>query len=225
MLADLGEFVCRHWERPDQGIWEWRGPPRRHTHSLLLAWAALDRLLAMDERGRIRLDEVRKAYFRKNRTLIAETLRTRSWNPRGAYYADVLDGDALDASLLLMAWYGYEEAGSERMRKTCEAMRKRLQPKAGQLYRSEMSLAIGEGTFGICGFWLAEFLARGGGTLAEARASFADTLASANPLGLMAEEEDPRTGDALGNFPQAFSHVGLVNAALSLDWRERHDPV
>jgi GH15 family glucan-1,4-alpha-glucosidase len=91
------------------------------------------------------------------------------------------------------------------------------------IYRYEQSFDGGEGAFAMCSFWLAEFLARGGGSLGEARDSFDRTLAHANDLGLFAEEIDPRTGDALGNFPQAFTHVGLINAALSLAEREERE--
>lgn len=219
MLVELGEFVCRNWEKPDQGIWEPRGEPKRYTHSLALCWSALDSLLEMEAKDKLK--SAPKDYFRKNRDLIADTLRSRGWNEKGGYYAQTLDGETVDASLLLLSWYGFEKEGSERMRKTCETIQRRLQPRPGHLYRNEESLTSGEGSFGICGFWLAEFLARGGGTLDEARTAFSDAMRSANSLGLFSEESDPTTGEALGNFPQAFSHVGLINAALSLAQREQ----
>jgi GH15 family glucan-1,4-alpha-glucosidase len=91
------------------------------------------------------------------------------------------------------------------------------------MYRYEQSFDGGEGAFAMCCFWIAEFLARGGGSLEAARDAFAHTLGYANDLGLFAEEIDPKTGDALGNFPQAFTHVGLINAALSLAEREERE--
>ena len=91
------------------------------------------------------------------------------------------------------------------------------------LYRYEQSFEGREGVFALCSFWIAEFLARGGGSLEEAYRAFGQTAAYANDLGLFAEEINPKTGDALGNFPQAFTHVGLINAALSLAEREEHE--
>ncbi len=223
MLVDLGEFVCRHWEEPDHGIWEPRGEPKRYTHSLVLCWTALDCLLKMEEQGKLKLDVSRipKSFFQKNRDMISDTLRNQAWNEKGGYYTQILNGETLDAGLLLLSWYGFEMGNSDRMKKTCEMILKRLQPKPGHVYRNEESLVSGEGTFGICGFWLAEFLALGGGSVDAARTAFFQSLRTASPLGLIAEEADPISGEALGNFPQAFSHVGLINAALSLARREK----
>jgi GH15 family glucan-1,4-alpha-glucosidase len=134
-------------------------------------------------------------------------------------------GQKLDASLLLIAWYGFEAAGSDRMRKTYAAIRRQLGARNELLYRYLPDPP--EGAFGICGFWEVEYLAHGGGTLEEARRAFEKLCSFRNDLGLFAEEIDPHTGAALGNFPQAFTHVGLISAALSLQEREegrRHLP-
>jgi GH15 family glucan-1,4-alpha-glucosidase len=122
----------------------------------------------------------------------------------------------LDASLLLLPWYGFEKASSCRMRQTYARVRERLGAGGGLLYRYRTDESAGEGAFGICSFWGAEYLALGGGTVKEAQDAFDGLLGYANDLGLFAEQIDPSTGDALGNFPQAFTHVGLINAALSL---------
>jgi GH15 family glucan-1,4-alpha-glucosidase len=126
-----------------------------------------------------------------------------------------------DATALLLAFHGFDDAGSWRMQRTCQRIDERLRAGPGLLYRYEQSFESGEGAFAMCGFWFAEFLAKGGGTLDQAREAVAHTLSYASDVGLFAEEIDPRTGDGLGNFPQAFTHVGLVNAALSLAGRER----
>jgi GH15 family glucan-1,4-alpha-glucosidase len=107
------------------------------------------------------------------------------------------------------------------MQQTYRRLQQRLGAGPGLIFRYERRTEKREGAFGICSFWLAEFLARGGGGLPAAHQSMQHTLAYANDLGLFAEEIDPRTGDALGNFPQAFTHVGLINAALSLAEREK----
>jgi GH15 family glucan-1,4-alpha-glucosidase len=122
----------------------------------------------------------------------------------------------LDASLLLMPWYGFHPASHYRMRQTYARIREHLGAQRGLLYRYRMRESAGEGAFGICSFWGAEYLALGGGSAEEAQEIFHQLLGYANDVGLFAEEIDPETGDALGNFPQAFTHVGLINAALSL---------
>ncbi|MBX9625525.1 MAG: glycoside hydrolase family 15 protein [Gemmataceae bacterium] len=221
MLRHYGEYVCRHWEEPDNGIWEPRGERRHFTHSKLLCWVALDRLLALHRDGRVR--GIPAARFAENRDRIRRDIEERGWNPKLECYTQVLGGETLDASVLQMAFLGFAGASSERMRQTYRRVVERLGAGPGLVYRYEQSLGGREGAFAMCSFWLADFLARGGGSEDEARESFASTLRYANDLGLFAEEIDPDTGEALGNFPQAFTHVGLINAALSLEERERRD--
>ena len=219
MLRQFGEYVCRHWQEPDNGIWEPRGQRQHFTHSRLLCWVALDRLLALHRAGRIR--GLPADRFAANREQIRRDIEDRGWNPKLESYTQVLGGEILDATVLQMAFLGFAEASSDRMRQTYRRLQERLGAGPGLIYRYEQSFEGREGTFGICCFWLAEFLARGGGSPDEARDSFAQTLKYANDLGLFAEEIDAETGDALGNFPQAFTHVGLINAALSLAERDR----
>jgi GH15 family glucan-1,4-alpha-glucosidase len=223
MLRHFGGFVCRHWREPDNGIWEPRDKREHYTHSRLLCWVALDRLLDMHRRGRLRGIPVED--FTRHREEIRRDIEDRGWNPSLESYTQVLDGDTLDATVLLLAFHGFHEASSPRMRRTFERIRERLGSGPGLLYRYEQSFEGGEGAFVLCCFWLADFLARGGGTPEEAHRAFAATAAYANDLGLFAEEIDPKSGDALGNFPQAFTHVGLINAALSLAEREERDRV
>jgi GH15 family glucan-1,4-alpha-glucosidase len=130
-----------------------------------------------------------------------------------------LDGDKLDATLLRLPWYGFEEGHSERMKRTYGSVRERLGAGNGLLFRYERQPA--EGAFGICGFWAVEHQALGGGTLPQAHDQFQQLLNYGNDLGLFAEEIDPDSGDALGNFPQAFTHIGLISAALTLEEQER----
>jgi GH15 family glucan-1,4-alpha-glucosidase len=221
MLRALGEYVCRNWRRPDEGIWEPRSGRRPNTHSRLLCWVALDRLLEL--RDRQLLTEGPFALFAAEREQIRAELRARAWSSKLDSYVAWLDGDQLDASLLLMAWYGFEAATSERMAKTFARIREHLGTPDGLLYRYRTGESPGEGAFGVCGFWAVEYLALGGGTLEEAQALFRSLCRRANDLGLFAEEIAPETGDALGNFPQAFTHVGLINAAITLARRERDE--
>jgi GH15 family glucan-1,4-alpha-glucosidase len=122
----------------------------------------------------------------------------------------------LEACLLLLSWYGFEDARSDRMRKTYARIQEHLGAGNGLLYRYRTADSPAEGAFGICSFWGAEYLALGGGTIEEAQTTLERLSGYANDVGLFAEEIDPQTGGALGNFPQAFTHVGLINTALSL---------
>jgi GH15 family glucan-1,4-alpha-glucosidase len=213
LLRELGEYVCRHWDQPDEGIWEPRSGRADHTHSRVLCWAALDRLLQLHDQGHLR--RAPAARFREHRDAIRRQVESRAWNPALGSYVSWLGGNDVDANLLLLPWYGFEAAESERMRGTYRRIRERL--GAGPLlYRYRTDESPGEGAFGVCCFWAVEYLAMGGGTVDQARELFERLCDYANDLGLFGEEIDPETGAVLGNFPQAFTHVGLINAALSL---------
>jgi GH15 family glucan-1,4-alpha-glucosidase len=214
MLRAFGEYVCRSWQRPDHGIWEPRSGRAHHTHSRLLCWTALDRLLELVAKGRLKGAPV--DLFRRNRALIRAEIEERAWNGELGSYVARLGGDDVDASLLLLSWYGFEEASSDRMRRTYARIRERLGAGDALLYRYLGAESPGEGAFGICSFWGAEFLALGGGAAEEARDAFERLVSRGNDVGLFAEEIAPQSGEALGNFPQAFTHVGLINAAISL---------
>jgi GH15 family glucan-1,4-alpha-glucosidase len=214
MLLHFGEYVCRNWQKPDSGIWESRAPGHHYTHSRLLCWVALERLLELHRGGRMCAIPVEQ--FQSSRDEIRQDIEANGWNSTIGSYTQVLGGDTLDASVLLMAAHGFDNAASARMQQTHRRIRERLSPAPGLLYRKEQSFEMGEGAFGISGFWDVDFLARGGGTIEEAQQAFIQAAAYANDLGLFAEEIDPKNGDALGNFPQAFTHVGLINAALTI---------
>ena len=221
MLRQFGDFVCRHWQEPDNGIWEPREGRQHFTHSRLLCWVALDRLIGLHERGGLTGIPVER--FRTSRDQIRQDIERLAWNPRLEAYTQTLGGDTLDATVLLAAFHGFEEASSPRMRSTFRRICERLGGGPGLLYRYEKSFEGREGAFAMCSFWIAEFLARGGGTLPEAHEAMRHTLSHANDLGLFAEEIDPKSGNALGNFPQAFTHVGLINAALALADRQQQE--
>jgi GH15 family glucan-1,4-alpha-glucosidase len=221
MLRHFGQYVCQHWHEPDNGIWEPRGQRQHFIHSRLLCWVALDKLLEMHSLGRLRGIPV--SAFEKHRAEIRRDIEDHGWNESLQSYTQVLGGNTFDATVLLMAFHGFHEPSSWRMRQTYQRIQARLGAGAGLLYRYEQSFEGGEGAFALCCFWIADFLARGGGTLEEAHRAFEQTASYANDLGLFAEEIDPKTGDALGNFPQAFTHVGLINAALSLAERAERE--
>ncbi|WP_242359907.1 glycoside hydrolase family 15 protein [Anaeromyxobacter sp. SG17] len=219
MLCALGDEVCRSWQGADEGIWEPRSGKGHNTHSRVLCWTALDRLLELHAKGHLCSAPVE--LFERNRAAIRRDVEEHAWNARLGSYTARLGGEELDAALLLLAWYGFEDARSARMRATFARIRERLGARDGLLYRYRSGDSPGEGAFGICSFWGAEVLALGAGSAAEARETFERLCRLSNDVGLFAEELDPGTGEALGNFPQAFTHVGLINAALSLEQRLR----
>ena len=212
-LIGLGKLVCEKWQQPDQGIWEIRGEREHFTHSRVLCWAALDGLLELHARNHLKAPV---ELFEKNRALIREEVERLGYSEQLRTYTRTLSGCDVDASLLLLPWYGYTDAGGERMRSTFARIRKELYVGDGLYRRYHGRWTIGEGAFGICSFWAAEYLAMGGGSRDEARDEFEVLLQHANDVGLYAEEILPDTGEALGNFPQAYTHVGLINAALTL---------
>ena len=218
MLRGFGDSVVMHWREPDHGLWEKRGERHHYTHSKLLCWVALDRLVRMCGDGRT--PDVPVAIYAAEREAIARDILAHGFDPKLDSYVATYGGRTVDASLLLLAWYGFEAATSPRMRGTYRRIAERLHAGPGLYYRYEDRPA-GEGAFGICSFWVAEFLALGGGSLAEARIVFEAALAHANDVLLFGEEIDPVSGEALGNFPQAYTHVGLINAAMSIAMRAR----
>jgi GH15 family glucan-1,4-alpha-glucosidase len=217
VLVSLGKYVAGNWDVADEGIWEPRSGRQHRTHSRLLCWTALDRLLSLEEKGI--LHGIPRELFARERERVRAQIQGRAWNERLQSYVSTLDGDELDATLLRLPWYGFEPADSVRMKKTCQRVREKLGAGDSLLYRYERQPP--EGAFGICGFWLVEYLALGGGTLQQAHDGFQQLLQYRNDLGLFSEEIEPESGDALGNFPQAFTHVGLISAALTLQDRER----
>jgi GH15 family glucan-1,4-alpha-glucosidase len=224
MLNSLGRTVCKRWREPDEGIWEGRSGRFHHTHSKVLCWVALDRLIRMHEAGYMRISV---ELFRSHRDEIRAEIEARGYNEQIGSYTRTFDGDEMDASLLTLPFYEYVEGAHPRMRSTCIRVNEELS-RAGLVYRYRTriddGLPPGEGAFGICSFWAVDCLARGGDIEAATRL-FERLLSYANDLGLYAEEIDPDTGMALGNFPQAFTHIGLVNAALTLaESREERAP-
>ena len=161
-LVGLGRFVCSNWRLPDEGIWEPRGIRQEHTHSRLMCWVALDRLMSLQKLGHV--EQSTRELFARERVRIRAEILTRAWNPQIQSYVGRLDGDAsdLDATLLLMSHHGFALPGSRRMQLTHQRIQQELGAGKGLVYRYKNINA--EGAFGICSFWEAEFLALGGGT-------------------------------------------------------------
>jgi GH15 family glucan-1,4-alpha-glucosidase len=216
MERQLLDYLEHHWREPDEGIWEVRGPRQHFTHSKVMAWVAFDRAVKTAEALGDGLPIER---WRKLRDTIHAEVCENAWNPRIGAFTQAYGSHALDASLLVMGQVGFIAHDDPRMLGTIAAIERELLDEGFCLrYRTEQvadGLASTEGVFLLCSFWLADAYALTNRT-AEARALFERLLAIRNDVGLLAEEYDPRARRLLGNFPQAFSHVGLINTAYNL---------
>jgi GH15 family glucan-1,4-alpha-glucosidase len=220
-IARLMDWLCEHWDQPDEGIWETRGGRKGFTYSRLMEWVAFDRAI------RMAIDHGKPADLQrwtKERDEIYRWIQTKGWNDDLKAYVQHEGSDVLDASLLLMPLIGFVSPADEKWQSTLRAMDKvlvsdslvyRYDPKA-----SPDGLQGEEGTFSLCTFFYVDALARSG-RLEEARLVFEKMLTYANHVGLFAEEIG-LTGEQLGNFPQAFTHLALINAAMNLDYQLDH---
>ncbi|MFE3578401.1 glycoside hydrolase family 15 protein [Streptomyces vinaceus] len=210
------DWLCEHWDQPDEGVWETRGGRRNFVYSRLMCWVALERAIRMANRRGLPADLNR---WRESRDAIYRQIMARGWSAERAAFVQGLDGDVLDASLLMMPMAKFLSPTDPKWLSTLDALTTDLVSDS-LVYRydptaSPDGLHGPEGTFSICSFWYVEALARAG-RLEEARLAFEKMLTYANHLGLFAEEIGP-TGEQLGNFPQAFTHLSLISAAFNLD--------
>ena len=218
-VASLADAAAARWQERDAGMWEMRGEPRHHLSSKVLCWTALDRALKLSPALGM---HARTEVWERERDQIRAAVLTRGWSETRQAYAQSFDSDQLDAAALLMPLVDFLPASDPRMRSTIEAIGRELTEDGFVLrYRNQPGLnADGlsgeEGSFVICSFWLASCLARAG-EVERAQALFDRISGFANDLGLLAEEIDTANGELLGNFPQAFSHIGLITAAWEID--------
>ncbi len=214
-LLGLGEVICKLWDQPDNGIWEVRSALVHHTHSKVLAWAGLDRLIRLAEKFHWKNVPLEK--YKQVASTIRNQVEAWGYNPDLGSYTRELKGNTLDASLLTLPLVGYCDPTAPRMRNTTRLIHERLSQN-NLIYRyrnTDDGLAGSEGSFGICNFWLAENLARSGNEK-QAVQVYEAVLKHASPAGLLSEEIDPESGELLGNYPQGFTHIGLINAARSI---------
>jgi GH15 family glucan-1,4-alpha-glucosidase len=215
-ISNIIDWLCEHWDQPDEGIWETRGGRRNFTYGRFQAWVALDRAIRLAaQRGRpadiVRWTSTRDAVYRQ--------IMERGWNPKIGAFTQHYDTEVLDSSLLMMPLQGFIAPRDPMWLSTLAAMDRELVSDS-LVYRynpgaSPDGLAGDEGTFSLCTFWYVEALARAG-RLDDARLTFEKMHTYANHLGLYSEEIGS-TGEQLGNFPQAFSHLSLISAAVNLD--------
>jgi alpha,alpha-trehalase len=218
-LVAVADAAAARWEEKDQGIWEIRGEPRDFLYSKLMCWVALDRAVYLADRigGSDRVD-----LWKKKRDEIKDAILQRGWSESAQAFTQTFGSDELDASNLMMPIVGFIPPDDPRMLATIKAIEERLTDDHGLVfrYKAQDGLEGEEGTFLLCTFWLAQALALAG-EVERGRAVFERAIGYANDLGLLAEEVDPNTKELLGNFPQAFSHIGLVNAAWAISQAEK----
>jgi GH15 family glucan-1,4-alpha-glucosidase len=222
-LSELADWLCQHWDQPDEGVWETRGGRQNFTYGRLMCWVALDRMV------RLARDHGRPADLGRwieERDRIYTQIMERGWNPERGAFTQHDQTEVLDASLLMMPLVGFVAPSDPLWLSTLEAMDGELVSDS-LVYRYDPSASpdglLGEeGTFSICTFWYVDALARSG-RLEQARLTLEKMFTYANHLGLYAEEIG-QTGEQLGNFPQAFTHLSLINAAITLDHQLDHGP-
>jgi len=212
-ICGIVDYVTEIWTEPDSGIWEVRSDPLNFVFSKLMCWVALDRAidLAVEKEFDAPLDR-----WRRQRDAIRTAILDEGLDPTGSYFVRSFEeADVLDAATLLAPFVGFLPFDEPRVRATIEAVDDRLTSEGGLVYRYDGhdGLPGGEGTFLLCSFWLVDALALTG-QIEEAEQRLEGLIEYVNPVGLLAEEVDESTGHQLGNFPQAFSHIGLINSAL-----------
>ncbi|MFN2462345.1 MAG: glycoside hydrolase family 15 protein [Candidatus Dormibacteria bacterium] len=224
-LRQIVEAACERWQEPDAGLWEVRGENLEFTYGKAMCWVAVDRGLRLA--ARFGLDHPREHWEKVRAEIHAAVLR-RGWSKRLESFTQSFGSDQLDASVLRLVQLGFLPLGDRRLRSTIDAIDAGL--SVGPLvYRYHVAntddgLSSPEGSFIICAYWLADALALVG-DLEQAERRFDRLLAFSSPLGLIAEEVDAETGALLGNFPQAFSHLALISAAVNIERRRNNSLV
>ncbi|MFF1302405.1 glycoside hydrolase family 15 protein [Streptomyces sp. NPDC058307] len=215
-VCTLVEWVCEHWDQPDEGIWETRGGRKNFLYSRLMCWVAIERAIRMANRRGLPADLNR---WRECRDTIYRRIMDRGWSQTRQAFVQHEDGDVLDAAVLMMPLTKFIAPTDPKWLSTLDALTEELVSDS-LVYRydptaSPDGLRGDEGTFSICSFWYVEAMVHAG-RIDEARLAFEKMLTYANHLGLYAEEIS-NTGEQQGNFPQAFTHLGLISAAFNLD--------
>ena len=215
-LVRVVGFVIDHWRDPDEGIWETRGRRQQFVFSKVMCWVALDRAIKAANALKLPGDT---ALWRRVRAEIKADVLQNGFSGEQDAFKQCYGNENLDASVLMLPLVGFIKATDPMMLSTIRAVQRDLTTPEGYVYRyKEFDDGLGgfEGAFTICTFWLADNLILLG-ELQEARRLYDFATSCANDLGLLSEEMDPATGEMLGNFPQAFSHMAIINTAVQLD--------
>ncbi len=220
-LRALANQVVERWMEKDSGLWEVRGGPRHFVHSKVMCWVAMQRAIRLAEEFDLPAD---LDTWRETKDAIRAAIMERGYNKEIGAFTQSFDSDVLDASVLLMPMVHFIKGDDPKMLSTIRAIEDRLCPD-GLVYRYlphevDDGLEGREGAFTLCSFWMVDNLVFAG-RLADAREMFSNLIDYGNDLGLFSEEINPETGEFLGNFPQAFTHMALINAAVNIDRAER----
>jgi alpha,alpha-trehalase len=219
LMGVMAEHVCQHWRDPDKGIWEVRDGEHHFVYSKVMCWVALDRVIRAAEQEHLEADLLR---WRQVREQIRTDILTHGYNPQLGAFTQYYGSTTLDASCLLLPLVGFIPPSDPRVRSTVDRVMEQLTDERGFVYRykTEDGLSGNEGTFTLCSFWLVDNLAMQG-RVEEARSLFERLVSHAGRLGLFSEEIDGESGMALGNYPQAFTHIALINSAHNLQRAQR----
>jgi GH15 family glucan-1,4-alpha-glucosidase len=218
-LEKLGEHAVQLFDKPDAGLWEYRARQRVHTFSALMCWAGCDRLSRIAERFGL---EDRQKSWRAQAMRMQDTILRRGWDDRQKSFTESFDHPSLDASLLLVTELNFLKPDDPRFHSTVAAIEKVLRRESYLMrYHDADDLGLPENAFNFCSFWFINALAVTG-RREQARELFEHMLARRSPQGLMSEDLDPRSGELWGNYPQTYSLVGIINAAMRLSrpWEE-----
>jgi GH15 family glucan-1,4-alpha-glucosidase len=210
----LVDYVCAVWNTQDSGIWEIRGGPRHFVYSKLMCWVAVDRGIRIAETKQF---EAPLKAWRETRKAIYQIILEKGFNTKRNSFVQSFESDNIDATGLLISPMGLLPHHDSRIQGTIDAVLENLATKDGLVYRYEGDdgLPAGEGCFLLCSFWLIKVLALSK-RMKEAEQIFSHVLGYISPLGLLSEEVEPESGRLIGNIPQAFSHIGIINSALYL---------
>ena len=220
-VASIVDWLCGHWDQPEDGIWETRGGRQNFVYGKVMAWVAFDRAIRLARRRGRPADTTK---WTTMRDMVYRQVMERGFDPKREAFVQHYDTEVLDASLLYMPLVGFISPDDPMWQSTLRAMDEELVSDS-LVYRYNPSaspdgLRGSEGTFSMCSFWYVDALARSG-RLDDARLAFEKMLTYSNHVGLFSEEIGP-TGEQIGNFPQAFSHLALISAAMNLDYQLDH---
>ncbi|MBD3328824.1 glycoside hydrolase family 15 protein [Candidatus Peregrinibacteria bacterium] len=221
-LCRIVDHVSKIWNQKDAGIWEVRGKYQHFVHSKLMCWVAVDRALKMSKKlGK----KCPRKKWEKVRDEIKSSILTKGYNKKIGSFTQAYNSDIIDATSLMIPLMKLLPFDDYRIQNTINTVLKKLCTKDGLVYRYEHQTDDGlrgkEGAFLLCSFWLIDVLAYSG-RVDEAKSILLRVLDFASPTGLLAEEVDPKTGESLGNYPQAYSHIGLINSALYIEKAKQH---
>ncbi|MGM0629276.1 MAG: glycoside hydrolase family 15 protein, partial [Patescibacteria group bacterium] len=217
LVSSFADFIASVWHEPDQSIWEFRMEPKHYVHSKVMSWVTLDRALKIAERygyrGNIK-------YWKEEREAIREEVLKRGWSEEKSSFVQFFGSQEVDASLLVMSSVGFIDGKDQKMLSTIEAIEDELGEDDGLLlrYKNEDGLPGRDGAFLITSFWLVEALQLSG-QKERAKKIYRDLISRSNHVGLLPEQIDPDSGDFLGNFPQGYSHIGVINSGVLLAGR------